>query len=224
VTRITVGLTRNSTSRSSPKAKEIPALLQLLPQSRYTRSAARFKHSCHLARHSRLVIDVHGNGVRPDMIKGAILERQSERIPLSDLDPVPEPASCAQNSCRFDEVGRKIDGRHPTTAFGCEIARRSAEAATNFKYEYASLQSCAFRMLARRHRYPGCAAGRTATDRDGWASRDPLQQHGVHHQRAALPANLHNNAEPSPRRRSSVTPRLSSWIICRARRLPYEDC
>src|SRR6516165_937253 len=38
-----------------------------------TREApARFKHSGHLARQSRLVSDVHGNGVRPDMIKGAI--------------------------------------------------------------------------------------------------------------------------------------------------------
>ena len=71
--------------------------------------------------------------LRPDMIKGAILERQSERIRPSDLDPVAEPTACSQSSCRFDEVGRQIDRRHATTAFGCEIARRAAKAATNFK-------------------------------------------------------------------------------------------
>ena len=92
--------------------------------------------------------------VRPDMIKGAILERQGERIRLSDLDTVPEPAACSQNSCRFDEVGCQIDRRHPTTAFGCEIARRAAEAATNFEYVHAGLQSCTFRMLARGHDAP----------------------------------------------------------------------
>ena len=86
--------------------------------------------------------------VRPDMIKGAILERQGERIRLSDLDPVPEPAACSQNSCRFHEVGCQIDRRHPTTAFGCEIARRAAKAATDLEHVHAGFYPCAFRMLA----------------------------------------------------------------------------
>src|SRR6516162_7332347 len=34
-----------------------------------------------------------------------------------------------------------------------------------------------------------------------------------HHQSVALPADLRNNAEPSPRRRSSFSPRFSSWIF-----------
>src|SRR5215469_9649644 len=152
--RITAGLTRKldvsfvAQGKGNTGVPPDPCSISLhekLPPGLSTRATSR---------QSRFVRDVHGNGVRPDVIKGAILERQGERIRLSDLDPVPEPAACSQNSCRFDEVGRQINRRHPTTAFGCEIARRAAEPATNFEYVNAGLQSCTFRVLARGHDAP----------------------------------------------------------------------
>src|ERR1700730_1057716 len=56
---------------------------------------------------------------------------------------------------------------------------------------------------------PGCAAGRTATDRDGWVSRDPPQRHAMHPQSVALPADPRNSAEPPPRGRSYLPHHLN---------------
>jgi hypothetical protein len=85
------------------------------------------------------------------MIEGAVLERQGERIRLSKLDAVGEPAASSQDARRFDEGGREIDRRHPATAFGREVARRAAEAATEIKHVHAGLYACAFCILARSH-------------------------------------------------------------------------
>jgi hypothetical protein len=39
------------------------------------------------------------------MVEGAVLKRQGERVRLSDLDPVGEPAAGGQNVGYFDELG-----------------------------------------------------------------------------------------------------------------------
>src|SRR5215467_9434678 len=61
-----------------------------------TREApAWFQHSRHLARQPLLVRNVHRDSVRPDMVEGAVLERQGERVRLSNLDTVCEAAPCS---------------------------------------------------------------------------------------------------------------------------------
>jgi hypothetical protein len=61
------------------------------------------------------------------MVEGAVSEGQGERVRLSKLNPVREPAACGQDARDFDEGGREIDRRYSATAFGCEIARRALE-------------------------------------------------------------------------------------------------
>jgi hypothetical protein len=82
------------------------------------------------------------------------LERQGERVRLSDLDPAGEPAAGGQDAGYFDEVGREVDRRHPATAFGREMAGRAAEAATDLEHVHAGLYAYAFRMLAGCHHAP----------------------------------------------------------------------
>ena len=57
-------------------------------------------------------------------------------------------------------------------------------------------------------RYRGCAAGRTARDRNGWASRDQLRRLEAPRRSAAVPADLRSSAERLPRRRSCPPPYL----------------
>src|ERR1700730_10350403 len=136
------------------------------------------------------------------MVEGAVSEGQGERVRLSKLNPVREPAACGQAARDFDEGGREVDRRYSATAFGCEIARRAPEPATNFEHVHARLV-CAHVPHARALlRYPDYAAGRTATDRDGWASRDPPQRRGGHLRSVGVPADRRNSLELSPRRRS----------------------
>jgi hypothetical protein len=113
--------------------------------------STRLQHSRDLAPKSFLVLDVHGDRVRPDMIEGAVLERQGERIRLSELDPLCEPAACSQDASRFDEVGSEVDGRHSATAFGREVARRPAEAAAEIEHVHTGLDARAFPVLTRCH-------------------------------------------------------------------------
>jgi hypothetical protein len=103
-----------------------------------TRKApSRFQYTRHLASQSCLVGDVHGDGVRPDVVEGAVVERQGERIRLSDLDPVHQPATGSQDAGYFDELRREADRRHPATAFGREIAGRATEAAADLEHVHA---------------------------------------------------------------------------------------
>jgi hypothetical protein len=65
-------------------------------------------------------------------------KRQGERICLSELDPLSEPAARGQDTCRFYEVGRQVDRRHPATAVGRQVARgvercRTAAAPRQFR-------------------------------------------------------------------------------------------
>src|SRR5208283_4395687 len=98
-----------------------------------------------------LVGDIHGDGIRPDMIEGAVWERQGERICLLKLDPLSEPAARSQDASRFDEIGGEVDRRHPATAVGREVARCAAEAATDIEHVHAGLYARTFGMLARSH-------------------------------------------------------------------------
>ena len=82
------------------------------------------------------------------MIESGILERQGERVRLSDLDPVGEPAAGGQDAGHFDELRREVDRRHLATAFSREIAGRAAEAATDLEHVHAGLYARSFRMLA----------------------------------------------------------------------------
>jgi len=82
------------------------------------------------------------------MIEGAVWERQGERICLSKFDPLGEPAACSQDASRFDEVGSEVDRRHPATAFGRQITRRTTEAATKIEHVHAGLY--AMRVLHAR--------------------------------------------------------------------------
>ena len=52
------------------------------------------------------------------MVEGAALERQGERIRLSKLYPVCEPAPSGEDACRFDASWGSVDRRHPETASG----------------------------------------------------------------------------------------------------------
>src|SRR6516225_5835880 len=85
------------------------------------------------------------------MIEGAVLERQGERIRLSKLDPLGQPAARGQGACRFDEVGSEVDRRHSVTAFGREVARRPAEAAAEIEQVHAGLYARTFRMFTGCH-------------------------------------------------------------------------
>jgi hypothetical protein len=85
------------------------------------------------------------------MVKGAVLEWRGERIRLSNLDPVGEPAAGGQDARRFDEIGREVDRRHPAIAFRRQIARRATEAATEIEHVHAGLYVRTFGMLSRCH-------------------------------------------------------------------------
>ena len=84
------------------------------------------------------------------MIEGVVFEGYGERICLVKFDPLRQTAS-GQSGCRFDEVGRQVDSRHPATAFRREITGRAAEAATEIEDVHAGPYACMFRMLARCH-------------------------------------------------------------------------
>src|SRR5580704_11225849 len=88
------------------------------------------------------------------MVEGAVSEGQGERVRLSKLNPVREPAACGQDARDFDEGGREVDRRYSATAFGCEIARRAPEPATNFEHVHAGSYARTFRMLARCYDTP----------------------------------------------------------------------
>jgi hypothetical protein len=82
------------------------------------------------------------------MIESGILEGQGERVRLSDLDPVGEPAADGQDAGHFDELRREVDRRHLATAFSREIAGRAAEAATDLEHVHSGLYARSFRILA----------------------------------------------------------------------------
>src|ERR1700738_2100571 len=88
------------------------------------------------------------------MVEGAVLERQGEGVRLSDLAPIGERTAGGQDAGYFDELRREVDRRDPATAFGREIAGRTAEAATDLEHAHAGLYACAFRMLAGGHHAP----------------------------------------------------------------------
>ena len=67
----------------------------------------------------------------------SVLERQGERVCLSDLDPVGEPATSSQDAGYFDKLRREVDRRHPATAFGREIAGCATEAAADLEHVHA---------------------------------------------------------------------------------------
>src|SRR6516164_6180638 len=99
------------------------------------------------------------------MVKGAVLERQGERVRLSDLDPVGEAAAGGQDAGYFDELRREVDRHHPATAFGREIAGRAAEAATDLEHVHSGLYARSFRMLA------GCRDAPAVSWSNGYRSR-----------------------------------------------------
>src|ERR1700738_3012573 len=88
------------------------------------------------------------------MVEGPVSEGQGERVRLSKFNPVREPAACGQDARDFDEGGREVDRRYSATAFGCEIARRAPEPATNFEHVHAGSYARTFRMLARCYNTP----------------------------------------------------------------------
>ena len=97
------------------------------------------------------------------------MERQGERVCLSDLDPVGEPATSSQDAGYFDKLRREVDRRHPATAFGAEIARGAAEAATEIEYVHAGLDARTLRMIA------GCAPAVQLVERPQIAMAGPLR-------------------------------------------------
>ena len=101
-------------------------------------SAAVFEHPMHLAEHRLLVVDVRPDGLRPDHVELAVVDRHLPCIATDDLDLVVEPAAAAELLVEIAEPARRVERRHERARMYGERTRRAADAGAYVEHALAS--------------------------------------------------------------------------------------
>src|SRR5262249_10355697 len=103
-------------------------------------AASAFEHAPDLAIESVAIFDVHRHGLRPDDIKAALGERDSECVALTILHLVGEPGARGQHCGCLTELRRQVEARDATAVGFCDVAGRSADAATEVEQSLIALE------------------------------------------------------------------------------------